>query len=125
MDIQVARPQALGMIWGRGDSGTPSRPSPSGAALSSASLILQPWGGSGGTEGGGGAAAAGAGGEGYRLYCSEDFEQHVIRFLTRHALVDGSPEEQEGGGGARGKGMSGGPAFRIYSPAKVREYEKV
>ena len=83
MDLQVARPQSLGRLWDQrgvwlGGGGALPTPAPGGVGrwIPGASLFLQS------REGGGGGVTGDAGGtegEGYRLYCSEDFEQHVIR----------------------------------------------
>ena len=106
LDLQVASPHSLS--WGRrASSSSPPGPEHSSSPSLGSKLLLQPRGGREGEE--------------YRLVCSEDFEQHVLRFLLHQAAAD--LEGGEGGGGAGGRNgngaSSGSPAFRIYSPCKV------
>ena len=125
VEFQVARPQTPSW-WGSSSSGSPSssqrpleRQSPPAhdRRRTSGSLLFQPRGGREGDA------------EAYRLVCSEDFEHHVLQFLTHQALSGGQspPEGLEGSSGDNGgdqRARAGtnsssnnvGPAFKIYSP---------
>lgn len=119
LEFQVARPQTPSWWFSSSSSSSSDSPSTSqrppehqSPALDrrrrSSSLLFQARGGGreGDTEGA------------YRLVCSEDFEHHVLQFLTHQAMSGG---QSQGTKGLAGAGMNSSssniePAFKIYSP---------